>query len=415
MRTLRTASRSLTFVVVTIGLLAAGCRNENEPRPATPTRPSAAKRARLDALGYVSSSDVREDDLQKRGVVRHDPARVQPGVNLWNSLAKTSAVLMDAQGHTVHEWNLDSPAGEWGHLELLPDGDLLVFHQDPDELIRLDWNSGVRWRRPMLAHHDGDVDASGHLWVLDVRRSLIHVGSEWTSLAKDWIVELDAGGEIVREIALTDLLSDRFDLDEIAARIEDTDPRNENVKFLDPTHVNTLAFVPAGHPGPFRAGRILFAARNLDLVAVLDPESETIEWTFGPGELDWPHQPALTSRGTVLVFDNGAHRGWSRIVEVDPDSREIVWEYGSERAGDFFSRTMGSVQPLPNGNVFVSESERGRAFEITPRGDIVWEFFNPDLDETARTRGTFYRMRRVTEGELPEECWHDLDLAAPQS
>ncbi|MCA9753956.1 MAG: aryl-sulfate sulfotransferase [Gemmatimonadetes bacterium] len=415
MDALRTTNRSLTFVVLAIGLLAAGCRSENEPRSEAPSRPSPAKRARLDALGYVSTNDVREDDLQKRGVVRHDPARVQPGVNLWNSLAKTSAVLMDAEGRTVHEWSLESAEGEWGHLELLPDGDLLVFHQDPDELIRLDWNSEVRWRRPMLAHHDGDVDANGHLWVLDVRRSLIHVGSEWMSLAKDWIVELDADGEIVREIPLTDLLSDRFDLEELAGRVEDRDPRDENVKFLDPTHANTLALVPAGNPGPFGAGRILFAARNLDLVAVLDPESETIEWTFGPGELDWPHQPALTSRGTVLVFDNGAHRGWSRIVEVDPGARDISWEYRGDSPDDFFSRTMGSVQPLPNGNVFVSESERGRAFEITRSGDIVWEFFNPELDETARTRGTFYRMKRVTEGDLPEGCWHDLDLAAPQS
>jgi len=32
---------------------------------------------------------------------------------------------------------------------------------------------------------------------------------------------------------------------------------------------------------------------------------------------------------------------------------------------------------LPNGNTLITESENGKAFEVTPEGKIVWEFFNP--------------------------------------
>jgi hypothetical protein len=44
---------------------------------------------------------------------------------------------------------------------------------------------------------------------------------------------------------------------------------------------------------------------------------------------------------------------------------------------DLFSKTLGSVQRLPNGNTLISESENGRAVEVTREGRVVWEFCNP--------------------------------------
>ena len=39
--------------------------------------------------------------------------------------------------------------------------------------------------------------------------------------------------------------------------------------------------------------------------------------------------------------------------------------------------TAGTTKRLPNGNTLITESNNGRAFEVTPAGEIVWEFFNP--------------------------------------
>jgi hypothetical protein len=33
---------------------------------------------------------------------------------------------------------------------------------------------------------------------------------------------------------------------------------------------------------------------------------------------------------------------------------------------------------LPNGNTLVTESDGGRLFELTPGGEIVWEYINPE-------------------------------------
>ena len=61
----------------------------------------------------------------------------------------------------------------------------------------------------------------------------------------------------------------------------------------------------------------------------------------------------------------------------------------------FFTEGRGSAQRLPNGNTLACEAERGRAIEVTPDGEIVWEFLNPERRGDARKR--IYRVRRFTE------------------
>jgi Ca2+-binding RTX toxin-like protein len=54
-----------------------------------------------------------------------------------------------------------------------------------------------------------------------------------------------------------------------------------------------------------------------------------------------------------------------------------VWTYSEGPDGSFFSPIVSSVQRLPNGNTLIGEGGTGRAFEVTPAGDIVWEYVNP--------------------------------------
>ena len=38
---------------------------------------------------------------------------------------------------------------------------------------------------------------------------------------------------------------------------------------------------------------------------------------------------------------------------------------------------MGGVQRLANGNTLICESLHGRVFEVTPEGEIVWDYVCP--------------------------------------
>jgi hypothetical protein len=90
----------------------------------------------------------------------------------------------------------------------------------------------------------------------------------------------------------------------------------------------------------------------------------------------------------LLVFDDQGGAGFppaslgiyagSRILEIDPVKKEIVWQYTGADSGrpvwSFFSSFVSSAQRLPNGNTLIDEGMDGRFFQITPNGDIVWEY-----------------------------------------
>ena len=68
----------------------------------------------------------------------------------------------------------------------------------------------------------------------------------------------------------------------------------------------------------------------------------------------------------------------SKVVEIDPFTQEMVWAYEGIPENGFFSDVCGSCYRLLNGNTLVIESTAGRAFEVTPEKQIVWEYFNPE-------------------------------------
>ncbi len=67
----------------------------------------------------------------------------------------------------------------------------------------------------------------------------------------------------------------------------------------------------------------------------------------------------------------------SRVLEVDPTTNTIVWEYRDTPPYNFFSPTISGVRRLPNGNTLITEGNFGRMFQVTPDKQVVWEYINP--------------------------------------
>jgi hypothetical protein len=74
-------------------------------------------------------------------------------------------------------------------------------------------------------------------------------------------------------------------------------------------------------------------------------------------------------------------RGSSRVIELDPPTCEIVWEYHTDPPEDFWTPVGSGQQRLANGNTLVCAmnwGQAGRIFEVTTAGETVWEFWNPE-------------------------------------
>lgn len=148
----------------------------------------------------------------------------------------------------------------------------------------------------------------------------------------------------------------------------------------DWAHLNSCEILPdnpiAKRDKRFRKGNILFSLDKLCTIGIIDYQTKKIVWAWGPGFIRNQHTPIMLENGHILVFDNGTYYQHSRIIELDPLTEKIVWEYHAQPEKDFYSYVWGNAQPLPNGNILVIESTQNRIFEITPDGKIVWDFIS---------------------------------------
>jgi len=138
------------------------------------------------------------------------------------------------------------------------------------------------------------------------------------------------------------------------------------------THQNALNLTASGD--------LLVSFRQIDTVGIVDRASGAFTWKWGPGVISHQHHPTFQDNGNVLLFDNGPHRGgatYSRVLEIDPATNQIAWEYTGSPPISFYSYHISGAERQPNGNTLICEGAPGRIFEVTSDGQIVWEYINP--------------------------------------
>jgi hypothetical protein len=179
----------------------------------------------------------------------------------------------------------------------------------------------------------------------------------------------------------------------ILERGEATQLKDKTIRY-DHFHLNTISLLPdtplGGLDRRFSAGNLFVCLRNVNQIATFDERTKEILWVWEEGILEWPHYPTMLGNGNILVFDNGAFRKSSRVIELDPVTEAIIWEYVADPPGDFYTYGKGSAQRLPGGNTLICEGDRGRVFEVTPEREIVWEWLNPITEDGHRAQ--VYRM-----------------------
>lgn len=122
---------------------------------------------------------------------------------------------------------------------------------------------------------------------------------------------------------------------------------------------------------------------------------------------------ALPGAGNFLIYDNGCYNPAgmrSRVLEINgrigasgqeevpkgqyiwPNaagykltgnnlkynpSKQLVWSYASSTQHSFYSSHISGCQRLPNGNTSIMAGNQGQCFEVTPSGEVVWEYLYP--------------------------------------
>ncbi len=337
---------------------------------------------RLRSIGYLAGQTAVPEES---GITVHDPERAWNGLNLYTSGDFPGAVLMDMEGDVLHRWEFDfidawraDPTGElpsntkgagfWRRAYLYENGDILGIY-DGMGLVKIDRDSKLIWSYLEGAHHDLEVADDGRIYTVIREAHVAPRINPHEPILEDYIVVLDEDGN---ELSRTSVVSalENSEYDEIFESMGDSG---------DILHTNTVELLDGSLarrvPG-FEAGNVMICPRELDAVLVIDLERESVVWaTTAP----WvkPHQPTVLENGDIMIFDNRGNAGASRIIQFDPVTRDITWLYATKDPWEFYSKECGSNQRLPNGNTLITETDRGRAFEVAPSKEIVWEFVNP--------------------------------------
>jgi hypothetical protein len=293
------------------------------------------------------------------------PEKSSPGFNLILYRRRIPAVI-DMDGSIVHAWPMVRAVGR---ARLSRDGHLAVI--GIDNLIKeYDWGGRLTWYFQLpdahhLPHHDLITMKNGNYLILG------HDGHTHT----DYLFEVDRERRVVWEWWMHEHRRSFPGWDRMST---------------DPSHCNSIRELPPNRwfdagDERFRPGNILVSARNLNTIFIIDKVTGDVVWQWSKG-LDHQHEAIMIERGMagagrIILFNNGlenlhAYRR-SLVQIIDPIKEKVTWEYESEF---FFSTVGGTAQTLLGNNIFITSSNGGRAFEITPDGRIVWEWvptFNP--------------------------------------
>jgi len=331
-----------------------------------------------------------------KGVIRYDRSKAHDGLVLFSN-QETKAFLIDKDGNKVHEWGLpftkvwQNPTHArifapdkliyWRHVVLFPNGDLIAVYEGPFQMpygvgiAKINRNSELIWKSEVNGHHDLDIDEEGNIYIL--KHDYVINAESRIPFIRDGIAVISPDGKTLKEVDLYRILFE-------SGFGHMIDKGHE-----DPMHANNIELLDASIAGNFpmfEKGDLLISLRHPNAVLVLDGKSFKPKWDM-QGVSIWQHDPDFLESGRIRIFDNQGNvdkpGGMSRLIDIDPADKSIVWEYTGTEQEPFFTLTRGSHQQLPNGNILITESRNGRLFEITAEGEVVWEYISEDYDGTS--------------------------------
>ncbi len=358
-----------------------------------------------------------EVDLPPGGIGVDKPDKTADGYTLCTFAAingdSTQAYLFDMKYRLHHRWGV--PFSKiWPHprhvptpvkdsyvaffaCHLYPNGDLLVVLHGVQQtavgygLVKLDKDSKILWSYPARVHHSVDVGPDGTIYA--IQHETVESMPEGlrfvpTPCLVDSLIMLTPDGklkgqpipvlEAFRDSPYAALLQS---LEPTKKEAEETAPStmqrfDDKTRKQDALHTNTIQVLTPELAAKFpqwKPGQLLITMRNLDAIALIDPEKRAVVWAArGPWQA--LHDAQFLDNGDLLLFDNQGLRKGSRVLEYNPQTQAFPWSYTGEHWGPFFSSERGMCQRLRNGNTLAVNSIGGEVLEVTPEKEVVWSF-----------------------------------------
>jgi hypothetical protein len=373
--------------------------------------PSAVRDAALEIGNAVADEPGRllfeRRSVERTSWQRRFPAPDDPGYLLFSGVdpqARRSivALVRIADGRELVRWSPDwnrivsriSPAmyfnppsryeAEAGHPLLLSDGSIVFTYSGA--MMRLGVCQGTpTWVLNESLHHSNELDDDGNIWVPSFSNEGF-ADNPWLQQAMrdDALAKVSPEGRLLERRSFTRILRDNGLQ---ALLIGSQGPQLND----DPIHMNQIS-VARATTDHWERGDLLVTSRHLSTVFLYRPSTDRIVWhRTGP----WltPHAAAFAGDHAISVFSNnivsGAPGGHAFLVPGD-FNRVMVHDFRTGEVSEPYLAQLESARPvtvtggrarlLPDGGLFVEETDHGRHLRFTREG-LLWSRVN-DYDAT---------------------------------
>lgn len=380
---------------------------------------AAWQQGRTAVIKY-QQEDLGEPVYAEKGIVVNQQDKVhQPGAILTRFASEgvdLGLALMNMRGKNLHVWSLNReklasifdnfPAKEQGVPSLhggsmLPNGDLVlnISHigkgvLDYQGAVRVNSCGKILWSLQENTHHSVNITDRGTFWMPSTSDEPIKGSEEYPDghpgldepVYQEYMLHVSSDGEVLDRINVLDVIYNN-ELARYIAKLQEW-RGSDILGYTDVAHMNEVDPLPeqlADDFPLFEAGDLMVSLRNLDLVFVVDPETQNVKWHAADPFLR-QHDPDWMKGGWVGVFDNnwdgtkrGSILGGSRLIALQPhtDSTRVLFPTEQFQRGPFYTKNGGRWEKLDNGNLHIYEQHPRRIIEVDSTGQVVWDWRLP--------------------------------------
>ena len=348
------------------------------------------------SLALIPATFLAIPTVFPTGTTIYKPDKCWNGYSIFRAEGGIGPTLIDMNGNVVKQWK-----GSSSPPKLLPGGYLM--RGLGGDLVQSDWDGNIVWKFEKAGqHHDFQREGNPVGYYVPGMDPLVNRGKtlilsnkllknpkiSHMLLADDYIYEVTWDGKIVWEWLWNEHL-DELGFSEAAKNTMYRNPKYNNIKGVEPNdwlHINSLSYVgpnkwyDAGDKR-FHPDNVNWDSREANILGITDRKTGKIVWKVGPdytatpalrklGQIIGQHHchmipKGLPGAGNILVFDNGGRAGYgppnpgctngrrnavrwySRVIEFNPLTLELVWEYRAGLVGyrneKFFSYDSASA------------------------------------------------------------------------
>ncbi|SLM29965.1 putative Lipoprotein [Desulfamplus magnetovallimortis] len=351
-----------------------------------PTRQIVHNTKLFKSRHYHELTGIGLSDKRKKPLVYFSPD-AQPGYRVLYGVfdfkaGLHGAILFGPDGEVKHIWHTTQEGVEWSHqpdsnvyphgFEIDRDASIITAYDAGTSMTKYDPCGNVIWRIKGGYHHSISLDDQGTLWSWGKENSDNPYGQHLVQIESDT-------GNVLRQFNLYQVYEANPDVDILGIMQADTHEKSTWLFDLpgDMWHINDIEPLPEKlkeYYPQFNAGDLLVSLRSPNLIFVLDPDTYRIKW-WRQGLTRRQHDPDFNDQGTISIFNNNMHRGFSSIVDLNPVTFESKKVVDGEKYG-FYTWIRGKHQRLPDGGYIITSTEQGRVFEVNHKGEVTFEFVN---------------------------------------